>query len=174
MACLSDRYQDFLDEYIEKRILDPQALCIEELRQIAKESLRQNKIDDNKAWLELKKGRAVLEHIYQLDKYLWSYGQMTDTQWEQLKDLIHDWWGSPDTLQVIDYGCGQGLSAFKVGQILSGVWSKDLVRDNVAILLIEKSVPALRRAKKLSSAFFDGALIKQHEICINQLRTEHL
>lgn len=92
---------------------------------------------------ELDYGRAVLTSQDQLDQYWYTYAPMIQKQWcevfKELKSLPRG------EMEIIDYGCGQGLASFLFIQKMSHL-QKLRVKN---VTLIEPSLIALNRAEKL-------------------------
>lgn len=87
-------------------------------------------------------GRAIIETEGQLNQYLYSYGPMIGSQWEQAAQFLEDLSAGGIT-RWIDYGCGQGLAGLFIRERIGS----DLFRDVREVILIEPSGPALRRAE---------------------------
>ncbi len=101
-------------------------------------------------WSELDRGRAILTSIEQLDQYLYSYGPMTHAQWNQVLPSIQLPAGS---LQIIDYGCGQGLAS----AMLFDHFGAELARRTSTVILVEPSSVALTRAEAILSRYAPNA-----------------
>lgn len=113
---------------------------------------------DDDVWETLDRGRAILTSLDQLDTYLHSYGPMIRRQWDAFLVRVTLPAGR---LQIIDYGCGQGLAC----ALLFDHFGRGLVDRVDRIVLIEPSAVALRRAQAVVSCYLGGA----REIeCINK------
>lgn len=60
---------------------------------------------------ELGRGKAVLDNSLQLEQYLHSYGSMISRQWQEIKRSLDL---DVNELDIIDYGCGQGIGTIQV------------------------------------------------------------
>jgi len=97
-------------------------------------------------WSELGRGRNILSTYDQLDQYLYSYGPMTHGQWQSMLERMNF---MPKPIQVVDYGCGQGLATV----LLFDRYREKLI-DNVSrVVLIEPSALALKRAEAIISCY---------------------
>jgi len=135
-----------------------------------------NKGFDSFVHYSLSRGHAILTNQHQLDKYLQSYGamhqaklQLAFDQLTALKTLSHQ------TIDVIDYGCGQALGSIVLSdylnQHLDDVWfnsftlidpSKMAVNKganfmtrfdrNASINVVNKKLSALQKSDLLTSA----------------------
>ena len=56
-------------------------------------------------------GREILNRQDQLDQYLFSYGLMVSSQWDE---MLKDFKLRKNKLDIVDYGCGQGLATIKI------------------------------------------------------------
>lgn len=122
---------------------------------------------DHGLWSELGRGRSVLVSQAQLDQYLYSYGPMIACQWQEfLRDLEF----TPGAINLVDYGCGQGLA----GLLLFDRFGQKFFDMLRRIVLIEPSPFALVRAEAVYSAIAPKADI----VCVNKafddLRPEDL
>lgn len=107
----------------------------------------------------LGRGRSILASPAELDSYLFSYGPMTRRQWKAvLPEIV-----LPEgRLQLIDYGCGQGLAS----ALLFDHFGLSLVDRLDQIVLVEPSDVALRRAMAIVACYRghnDGI------VCVNRL-----
>ena len=99
-------------------------------------------------WNQLGRGRAILSSTEELDQYLYSYGPMTKSQWGT---ALGDVSVTPETTQVIDYGCGQGLAC----SLFFDHFGSELVNSIAKVVLIEPSLPALTRAASVIKCYSD-------------------
>lgn len=100
----------------------------------------------------LGRGRAVLGSTDELDQYLHSYGPMTESQWHNAVSGIPF---RPESAQLIDYGCGQGLGA----AILFDYYGEEFTSSIKKLVLIEPSRVALNRAEAILSCYCCNAEI---------------
>lgn len=90
-------------------------------------------------WGNLNRGRAILQSTDQLDQYIYTHGLMIESQWNTLlKSYNYD----GNSLNILDYGCGQGLA----GIFLAGTGVDNPIKSAKRIVLIEASSTALARA----------------------------
>jgi hypothetical protein len=91
-------------------------------------------------------GRSIIETCQQLDQYLYSYGPMTKAQWDAFLPNV----SLPNgNLNLIDYGCGQGLGSV----ILFDYFGPSLTERIKQVRLIEPSAVALLRAKEVIDCY---------------------
>lgn len=93
-------------------------------------------------WEELGRGREILSSVDHLDQYLYSYGPMTESQWNTFLAKEEVSIPGDRKLTVTDYGSGQGLA---MALVFDGfpIAMRDAVRH---VVLIEPSGVALARA----------------------------
>lgn len=116
---------------------------------------------------QLKWGRAIINSVDQLNQYLHSYGDMTRKQW---KEIFSKFLFKPDFLQIIDYGCGQGLAS----ALLFDEYGKDLRINTKSITLIEPSTLALRRAEAIVRCYCPESSILSFNDFVGRVRFEDL
>ena len=109
--------------------------------------------------LALERGRGILDDVDKLDQYLYTYGNMSNKQWQNLTK--YNFFIEEKDTTIIDYGCGQGLSLLN----LIDKWVPDNEGDTWAkftrtITLIEPSAIALNRAKAIAEVHFPELEIK--------------
>ena len=129
---------DLIINAINSGLLSENNISFDNIRQIASR--------DNDLWNQLGHGRAILDTPEELDQYLYSYGHMTRAQWHTLLgelSLI------PEPMEIIDYGCGQGLAT----ALLFDYFGDDFKRSIRKVVLIEPSEVALRRAQAIVSCY---------------------
>lgn len=97
-------------------------------------------------WSQLGRGRAILTTNEQLNQYLYSYGPMIKSQWENiLREVIFP----SGCIEITDYGCGQGLAS-----IIFFDTFKNSNLDNISrINLIEPSFLGVTRAKNILQCY---------------------
>lgn len=113
-------------------------------------------------WDQLGRGRAILTSEEELDQYLYSYGPMTRRQWTAVLEPLNL---APQPMQIIDYGCGQGLAT----ALLFDHFGVDMINSVSRIVLIEPSVVALRRATAVVQCYSN-----QFEVIAINKRLEEL
>lgn len=96
-----------------------------------------NGLKDSLAW-----GHAVIDTPDKLDQYLYTYGPMIESQWENVAGYLAE---IAQPTRLIDYGCGQGLAGVLMNDLTGG----DLLSSVREIILIEPSAVALARAGAL-------------------------
>lgn len=104
----------------------------------------------------LNRGVDVLDSEPLLQMYIYSFGKMHNAKlqyaFNQLKDRIMN----EDNIEIVDYGCGQGLATICYHDFIK----KNGFKQNVSrITLIEPSSLALSRAELLISCFYPKAEI---------------
>ena len=109
--------------------------------------------------LALERGRGILDDVDKLDQYLYTYGNMSNKQWQNLTK--YNFYIEEKDTTIIDYGCGQGLSLLN----LIAKWVPDNEGDTwakftKAVMLIEPSAIALNRAKAIAEVHFPELEIK--------------
>lgn len=100
----------------------------------------------------LRYGHAVLDGVPLLDQYLYTYGPMIQSQWEQVADKL-DSIAPPQRL--IDYGCGQGLAGLTINDVTDG----NLLSEVTEVVLIEPSELALARAAAIYAKLCPDATV---------------
>lgn len=101
---------------------------------------------DRGCWAQLGRGRSILSSHDQLDQYLYSYGPMTESQWQHFLPKVAIPAGP---VRIMDYGCGQGLASVLLFDILG----RDLVKRVKSVVLIEPSHVALGRASAILGCY---------------------
>ena len=97
-------------------------------------------------------GHAVLDTVPKLDQYLWTYGPMIESQWEQVANVLAT---IDPPHQLVDYGCGQGLAGLLINDVTDG----RLFADVAEVVLIEPSAIALARAEAIYAKTCPGAAV---------------
>ncbi|NJC06696.1 SAM-dependent methyltransferase [Sphingomonas kaistensis] len=97
-------------------------------------------------------GKAILSDVDQLDQYLYTYGKMVCSQWQEFTANLTF---KPEPLRVVDYGCGQGLA----GILLSDKFGSEFRKSVKEVLLVEPSPEALIRAEAVYQNLFSKAEI---------------
>jgi len=98
---------------------------------------------DHGIFQQIGRGRNVYSDIKELEQYLFSYGLMIKSQWE---NLLPDALLPHGKFNIIDYGCGQGLGTLLVAEEIRKESSRGVSR----CVLIEPSSVALRRATEIT------------------------
>lgn len=129
--------------------------------------IRQRCGQDAGVWEELNRGRAILQSKAQLDQYLFSYGPMTRDFWGL---LLPDVKLPSGRLEIVDYGCGQGL-AFA---LLCDAFGSDLRNRIDRVVLVEPSETALERAAAVASCYTGGIPIKTVNKHLDELDAEDI
>lgn len=132
------KINDRIIDAINSGILSEDNISFDNIRQIASK--------DYDLWTRLGRGRAILDTSIELDQYLYSYGSMTRAQWHALLSQLSL---IPEPMEIIDYGCGQGLAM----ALLFDCFGNDIVNTLQKVVLIEPSEVALRRAKAVVSCY---------------------
>lgn len=97
-------------------------------------------INDNSVFYSLQRGVKVLTEENQLFSYLYSYGKMHYNKMTSSFDFLPKQLFDSD-LEIIDWGCGQGLASISFLDYFS-----DIISEINNITLIEPSEIALKRA----------------------------
>lgn len=105
---------------------------------------------------QLNRGVELLDSEPLLHMYFYSYGQMhTEKLTYAFKQLSH-YIKSAEKIDIVDYGCGQGLATMCYHDFIKDCNLQQQVRS---ITLIEPSALALSRAELLCNRFFPEATI---------------
>lgn len=97
-------------------------------------------INDADVWASLDRGRAVLDHVAQLNQYLWTHGLMIEAQWRCVVARLPE---VERPARLIDYGCGQGIAGLLISELTGGA----ALASVTEIVIIEPSAVALARAE---------------------------
>ena len=134
---------DKILEALNSSSLNKKNISFSEIRNIAGTNLG--------IWNELGRGRAILSTEEQLDQYLYSYGPMISSQWNIILEKMNF---PKSDIQINDYACGQGLASLLFHDAFPG--------SNLSVInvnLIEPSVVALKRAKRVAECCFPNASV---------------
>jgi hypothetical protein len=101
---------------------------------------------DVDVWDQVGRGRAILETQDQLNQYMHSYGPMVKSQWIVVLNALEL---GDNKLEIIDYGCGQGLASV----LFLDKFYKTHKKSILKITLIEPSSLALQRAKEILNCY---------------------
>ena len=104
----------------------------------------------------LNRGVDVLDSEPLLQMYFYSFGDMHKAKLDYAFDNLHGYIKEANRVELIDYGCGQGLATMCYHDYISNVNPSQIVTK---IILIEPSEMAMSRAELLCSAFYPNAKI---------------
>jgi len=79
---------------------------------------------------ELNWGKAILNTRSQLEQYFYTYGPMVATQWKEIKKTLQL---GAQQLDIIDYGCGQGLGTIQIFDQLRSLELPNHTTSNVKL-----------------------------------------
>ena len=129
---------------------------------------------DHGIWQDLGRGKAILNSPEQLAQYFHSYGSMVSQQWNEIKNALHI---NPQHLDIIDYGCGQGVGTIQIfdhlrlggmpnctDQAFESIIKKNLLKTVSNVNLIEPSGIALSKAYKILDFYPTNSVFN----CINK------
>ena len=105
---------------------------------------------------QLNRGVELLDSEPLLQMYFYSYGQMHAEKLTYTFKQLSPYIKSAEKIDIVDYGCGQGLATMCYHDFIKDYNLQQQVRS---ITLIEPSVLALSRAELLCSCFFPEASI---------------
>lgn len=105
---------------------------------------------------QLNRGVELLDSEPLLHMYFYSYGQMHAEKLTYAFKQISPYIKSAEKIDIVDYGCGQGLATMCYHDFVKDCNLQQQVRS---ITLIEPSALALSRAALLCSCFFPEATI---------------
>ena len=108
---------------------------------------------DYDIWHKLGRGRAILNSEEELDQYLYSYGPMIKSQWDNLLSSMQLPAGN---ISIADYACGQGLASML---LLDKFRVSKYIEKISQITLIEPSAIALTRASRILNCYCPGSRI---------------
>jgi hypothetical protein len=115
-------------------------LSFDDIRGIAKDYREYN------VWNELGRGRSILSTYDQLNQYMHSYAPMIRGHW---KKVLSEFEFPNDDVEIIDYGCGQGLAS-----ILFLDKYHEEYREHISkFILIEPSKLAIKRAEGILNCY---------------------
>lgn len=104
----------------------------------------------------LNRGADVLDTEPLLQMYMYAFGKMHNAKLQFAFGQMHDMVTKKEQVQIIDYGCGQGLASICYHDFLT---SHNLEQKITKIILIEPSSLALSRAELLCSCFYPNTEI---------------
>ena len=105
---------------------------------------------------QLNRGVELLDNEPLLQMYFYSYGQMHAEKLAYAFKQLNPYIRSAEEIDIVDYGCGQGLATMCYHDFIKNNNLQQRVRS---ITLIEPSGLALSRAELLCSCFFPEAMI---------------
>lgn len=105
---------------------------------------------------QLNRGIEMLDSEPLLQMYIYSYGQMHSEKLAYAFKQLSPYIQSAEEINIVDYGCGQGLATMCYHDFIKNNKLRQQVRS---ITLIEPSGLALSRAELLCSCFFPEATI---------------
>lgn len=105
---------------------------------------------------QLNRGVELLDSEPLLQMYFYSYGQMHSEKLTYAFKQLSPYIKSAEKIDIVDYGCGQGLATMCYHDFIKDYNLQQQVRS---ITLIEPSALALSRAELLCSHFFPDATI---------------
>lgn len=105
---------------------------------------------------QLNRGLELLDSEPLLQMYFYSYGQMHAEKLMYAFTQLSSYIRAAEKIDIIDYGCGQGMATMCYHDFLKDNNLKQTVRS---ITLIEPSALALSRAELICSCFFPDATI---------------
>lgn len=105
---------------------------------------------------QLNRGVELLDSEPLLQMYFYSYGQMHAEKLTYAFKQLSPYIKSAEKIDIVDYGCGQGLATMCYHDFIKDYNLQQQVRS---ITLIEPSALALSRAELLCSHFFPDATI---------------
>lgn len=99
----------------------------------------------------LNRGVDVLDTEPLLQMYMYAFGKMHNAKLQFAFGQMHDRISKTERVQIIDYGCGQGLASICYHDFLTAHNPKQKITK---IILVEPSSLALSRAELLCSCFY--------------------
>lgn len=104
----------------------------------------------------LNRGIDILDSEALLQMYFYSYGEMHEAKLHYAFEHLQKYIIEAKRVELIDYGCGQGLASMCYHDYISNVNS---LQEISRLILIEPSAMALSRASLLCSRFYPNAEI---------------
>lgn len=151
--------QDKVIKAIESGEINPTNICFDIIRKFC----TQNK----ETWRGLGRGRNILTTQEQLNQYLYSYFPMIKKQWGWVFNSVDC--SSYSNIDIIDYGCGQGLAS-----MLFFDKHKNMRENCLNVILIEPSKIALNRAKKILQCYLPKAKSKTVNKVLDEIKQEDI
>ena len=154
-----DKIEQSKDEEIEDKVIIKLKLVTDFYGHFSYDDIRKiaiNEVDksrNHEVWRELGRGRSILETDEQLNQYWLSYAPMIKNQWHHVFNkfdpFVESFNFSENSLEIIDYGCGQGGGSI----LFLDNFYHDSKADVIKIKLIEPSALALRRARGILECY---------------------
>lgn len=119
----------------------------------------------------LNRGVSLLDTHEQLCQYLYSFGNMHEAKILTALSHLQPKKCHGKTLQIIDWGCGQGLASIC---FLDCLRESSIDADVERILLIEPSQIALNRAELHLSSYVETSKIATLNKCVNEITAENI
>lgn len=119
----------------------------------------------------LNRGVDILDSEPLLQMYFYSYGCMHFEKLTFAFQNLNNYIKSAEEVDLIDYGCGQGLATLCYHDFINSNSNKQQVRS---ITLIEPSEVALARAELLCSCFFPNATVRGVQKSLDNLHVNDL
>lgn len=128
-----------------KRILSIDNISFEKIRNVASDEINyiSNTKEGNKVFASMNHGVSLLETHDQLCMYLYAYGKMHKAKIIEALNHIDIRAFKNKTVQIVDWGCGQGLATICFLDYLSKNQIDTIINR---IILIEPSKKTLERA----------------------------
>lgn len=127
------------------------------MRNTALSLLPNDKMVLDKLYLDLKRGKDILDDEIHLNMYLRSFGKMhkakLDAAFTCLPDVSSIF---SEDIEIYDWGCGQGTASIC---LLDFLRSKNIAHKTVGINLIDPSAPATQRAREVLSCYEKDARV---------------
>jgi len=121
---------------------------------------------NHEVWSELGRGRGILDSQEQLNQYLYSYGPMIESQWDNVLKSVGF---SISEFEIVDYACGQGLAS-----VLFLDYFKQHVDHLSKVILIEPSQVALDRAASILECYCPESDVVVVNDMLDDVREEDL
>lgn len=144
----------------------------QKIREIACDSISDlDTYERDSIYYSLNRGVNLLNTHEQLCQYLYSFGKMHEAKIHAALSHLQPGKYHGKTLQVIDWGCGQGLASMC---FLDYLRENSIDADIERILLIEPSQIALNRAKLHLSAYIETAKVAALNKYVNEITAENI
>lgn len=132
-------------------------LTVEDIRSLAKELHMRLPCDErDRIFHSLRHGTSLLTNENELNAYMVAFGKMHKHKLDKAFELLSEEMRNAPIVDIVDYGCGQGLGTICYADYLRLINSEQTVRR---IVLIEPSASAMARASLHTSLFFPNAEI---------------
>lgn len=119
----------------------------------------------------LNRGVEVLDAEPLLQMYMYAFGKMHNAKLQLAFSQIGNRLINEEQIQIIDYGCGQGLASICYHDYIIGHNPKQKITK---IVLIEPSTLALSRAELMCSCFYPDAEIVAVNSSFDNLNAENI